>query len=287
MASFLRRFAWGFVIPVLLIFRSYRTLRERLVMLAAYVRIGGKYFVGHRILKMHLRRERVLNYSVNVLDYNSFWLLFCEVFLLREYAFDSGDAPTILDCGANIGMTTLFIKWIHPDSRIVCFEPNPDAFRCLEKNVHDNGLDQVDLHEAAVSDNEGLVTFYSSESGRTADLEGSIVHSMQPGKTLSTQQVHCVRLSDYIRDTIDMLKLDVQGAEGEVIEELSKADKLRLVNSFIIEYHDDRENEQNRLGHLLHLLENAGFSFVIRSHYLPPYDHHAHKPSCFVIYAYK
>src|SRR4249919_2214160 len=49
-----------------------------------------------------------------------------EVFAQREYWFTTSNRhPVILDCGGNIGMTTLFFKAIYPDARIDVFEPAP------------------------------------------------------------------------------------------------------------------------------------------------------------------
>src|SRR5690606_6701996 len=82
--------------------------------------------------------------------------LYREIFLDEIYRFSAAcEAPFIVDCGANIGMSVLYFKTLYPESRIVAFEPNPSAFALLEKNVAVNQLDGVSLFNYAISDVEG------------------------------------------------------------------------------------------------------------------------------------
>ena len=63
--------------------------------------------------------------------------------------------PLIIDCGANIGVSVLEWKTRWPMSRIICFEPDPDAFRLLSLNMERNDIPGVQCIHAAVADFDG------------------------------------------------------------------------------------------------------------------------------------
>jgi FkbM family methyltransferase len=272
---------------VTLIFRNYRRLPDRLAVLSTYARINLRYVVQVRILKRHLEHEKFLGFDVTLADYLSFRDLFDELFVMREYDVMDEPEPHIIDCGSNIGMSVLFFKRMFPLCSVLCFEPNPAVFRCLEQNVANNRLDRVELIEAAVALDVGSATLYSADSIEGGDLEVSLVSTMQRAVPLTESAVRCVRLSDHIDRPVHLLKLDIQGAEGEVVEELASSGKLGLVQRIIIEYHDDQITESNRLGRLLKRLEDAGFRFVIHSVQPPPYARYAGKPALLQIYSYR
>jgi len=88
-----------------------------------------------------------------------------EIFRGRVYEFAAQTAtPCIIDAGANIGMSVLFFKSLFPNSKIIAFEPDPEIYRLLVKNVKSHGYDDVDLRELAVWINDDELTFYSEGS---------------------------------------------------------------------------------------------------------------------------
>lgn len=70
-------------------------------------------------------------------------------------------------------------------------------------------------------------------------------------------------MSDYIDKEVDLLKIDIEGAEGQVIEDLSRNGKLPLIRDIIMEYHYNPKNESNRLPKLLSTLEEGGFRVIV------------------------
>jgi hypothetical protein len=69
-------------------------------------------------------------------------------------------------------------------------------------------------------------------------------------------------VSDFIQGPVDLLKLDVEGAEWEVLEELRDSGKLRQVARLIIEYHH-RLQDGRKLSGFLRLLEEAGLDYNV------------------------
>jgi hypothetical protein len=71
------------------------------------------------------------------------------------------------------------------------------------------------------------------------------------------------RLSDYIEGPIDLLKLDVEGAEDRVICDLAQSGKLRWIRQVIVEYHHNMPGQQSKLADFLRTLENCGMPYQI------------------------
>jgi Methyltransferase FkbM domain len=73
------------------------------------------------------------------------------------------------------------------------------------------------------------------------------------------------RLSEFIRSDIDLLKLDVEGAEDAVMDELADSGKLRYVRRLHLEYHHHIAATADKLSSMLRLIEDSGFGYQLRS----------------------
>jgi FkbM family methyltransferase len=132
--------------------------------------------------------------------------VFREVFLLGEYALDSAAAPaTILDLGSNVGVSVLFFRRRFPHSRIVAVEASPGLVAVLRSNVA--ALD-VEVQPVAVAAEAGAVTFYEGEKSWAGSTAWPVGRSVEvPG----------VPLDALLDCGADMVKIDVEGAEFDVI----------------------------------------------------------------------
>jgi FkbM family methyltransferase len=188
--------------------------------------------------------------------------LFQEIFVESTYFFETDSAePLILDAGANIGMATLYFKKLYPAARIICFEPDPENFALLQRNVEGNGLTNVELHQAAVSDDEAPLVFFTSHNA--SPLRNSTIRERVP--SAAEIQVPAVRLSGFIRSDVDLLKLDVEGAEGRVLADLIDSASLARVQRLHLEYHHHIDGERNDFSRTLAQLEDAGFGYQVRA----------------------
>jgi FkbM family methyltransferase len=228
------------------------------------------------------KTANIAGFKTRFIDFWEFRFLFKEIFLNNEYYFTAENAdPFIIDCGSNIGMSVLYFKMLYPNSRIIAFEPGQETFSCLADNVKNNQLDSVTLHKAVVSNKEGLTDFYVSP-----DNTNSLIMSTKLGRMLNQKQtVQATILSKYIDQEVDFLKMDIEGAELEVIEELSKTKKLSLIKYMVIEYHHHIEKDSDVLSKMLILLESAGFGYQINSH--TPKPHISRQFQDIMIYAYQ
>jgi FkbM family methyltransferase len=190
-------------------------------------------------------------------DAASFAYIYKEVFIEQIYKFDTDKPnPFIIDCGANMGLSVLYFKEHYPGSRVIAFEPERTIFSYLQKNVENLGLQNVDLQNKAVwSRNETLLfSDEGADASRISALNGD-------GKGFkSSYEVQAVKLSDYIDREVDLLKIDIEGAETEVIHEIEP--RLDRVKNIFIEYHSPQQETQ-RLGEILALLTRNNFRYYV------------------------
>jgi FkbM family methyltransferase len=187
--------------------------------------------------------------------------LFHEIFLNQQYHFICDKKnPFIVDCGSNIGMSLLYFKMLYPDSEILAFEPDAQAFACLEANVKDNRIPGVRLNRCAVSDQEGDIDFYYDQENPGSLLMSTLKERMPKAR----QVVKAVLLSKFIDRDVDFLKLDVEGAEDKVIKDLSGQGKLGRIKQMVIEYHHHLVKNADTFSSILKCLEEAGFGYQIQ-----------------------
>lgn len=179
---------------------------------------------------------------------------YAEIFEEQVYKFKSSTTePVIIDCGANIGLSILYFKMIFPESKIVGFEPDSDIFELLELNLHD--YKGIELHNAAVWYENTELSFFAEGS-----LAGST--SLDFAQKNNIKNVTAIDLNNYLGRSIDFLKIDIEGAENDVIFRIRK--NLKNVKNMFLEYHEIPDRNQN-LHDILKLLNEEGFEYYIRS----------------------
>ncbi len=178
---------------------------------------------------------------------------FLEIFLQRGYDFEAERPnPLIFDCGGNIGLSVIWFKLRYPQSRIVVFEADPVIAEVLEGNLDKLGFKEgVKVVHAAVWTKTGKIRFLSNgaDSGSVDEQKGD-------------KLVNAVRLADWITEPVDLLKLDIEGAEYEVIHDLCETGKIGLVHRIICEIHGRLGEDRRRLAEILAALANYNFHFT-------------------------
>lgn len=191
--------------------------------------------------------------SLDIADGPSFLWQYKEIYVDELYRFvPQTPTPVIYDCGANIGVSVCYFKTHWPNARIQAFEPDAALFKILKANLERNGLSSdVTLHNQAVWTHANGVLF----AGDGAD-GGAIAPGGLP--------VPSIRLRDLLAEEteIDLLKLDIEGAEADVLPDC--ADVLRKARFLFIEFHGSSSRPQ-QLSSLLAVLEHAGFRYDIQS----------------------
>lgn len=203
--------------------------------------------------------ENELNNRIGKKEYQYFW----EGLYLRclcgmnigggSYTYDSGEenvlryvkdivasgnnTSVLFDVGANVGEYTKMLLKYFPDASIHSFEPARETYRILSKNICENN---VLLNNFGLSDKVTQETLYY-------DAEGSGMASLYErqldwkGMELSkSETVQLLTLDNYCEDhgidSIDLLKMDVEGNEYKVLQGGSRMLSERRIKSIQMEF---------------------------------------------------
>jgi FkbM family methyltransferase len=251
--------------------RLFRYLRDGRAIrhLRGTVPDGPTLFKCWRSLKF-LPREgpvtaRLGTFTLHAHNRGELSFLFDEIFVKQEYAAPIvRHDPVILDCGANIGFATLYFKFRWPAARIISFEPHPGCFQLLQRHVQENALRDVTLVQAACGKSAGETSFFINHNFSPL----SSVHGSR-SKNAQEIKVKMVKLSDHITGDVDLLKLDVEGAEWDILEDLVTTGKLECIQRMVIEYHHRIGGAKAELSRFLKILEGSGFTYDLVAHVSP------------------
>jgi FkbM family methyltransferase len=163
--------------------------------------------------------------------------VFWQIFVSGSYALPERCA-TILDCGANVGIFSVWAARQRPRARIVALEPFPATFAALDANIRDNALtDRVRCVQVglAAAPGERLIRAAGDSPNRQVVLDETAVAAEQ------TVAIQCVDLAACLRqhglDDLDLLKMDIEGSEWEVLLS-TPPDVLARIRHIQLEYHE-------------------------------------------------
>ena len=125
-----------------------------------------------------------------------------------------GPGATAVDVGANIGFYTLLLSQLVADEgRVLAFEPMPVGLERLRTNLRLNAVRNVEVHEQAVSATSGSGRLFLGPRHHTS------ISSLHPIDGADAIDVVCTSLDTALAGcpSVDFLKMDVEGAEAEVL----------------------------------------------------------------------
>jgi|GEM_PF-1003398 len=176
---------------------------------------------------------------------------------------------TVIDLGANIGASTLDLIAHFPSVQVHAWEPNPETFGRLQRNIEANGLtDRVKLYPRAAARNSGQMQMWISVPSIYATVYRDSLANM-PEIGLRPDQARPVMvesngLDDVIAETgsdrVALLKIDAEGAEADILEGASR-ETLAKVRQIAIEYHDHLV--PGSLSRSRRAMEEAGFTCAV------------------------
>jgi FkbM family methyltransferase len=143
---------------------------------------------------------------------------------------------TIVDIGSNIGLASRYFNGHYPNAFYICVEPDKDNFSVLKKNTA--SLKTVKLYQYAIWNNEREL---SIDNGFRDGQGWSLRVTEEQSNAIAS--VRSITVNKIIEECglsgIDILKIDIEGAEFAVFESLSAVDFLRKVKVLAIEIHED------------------------------------------------
>lgn len=162
---------------------------------------------------------------------------------------------TVVDAGAHIGSFALMAaKRVGPTGRVLAFEPSPDTFALLRRNLELNPMPWVRLHALALGTRSGLATLHAAEPGRG----NPAADTLMPAEGRMPVQVAVRPLDEVLAEDgvtrVDHLKVDVEGAELLVLDGAPKT--LAAARRVVMEIHTPHVRREDAVGRL----ERAGLA---------------------------
>ncbi len=193
---------------------------------------------------MEIKYSKIHKYDIGYTNKQEFDILKNEIFNQEIYKLDLKiDSPVIFDLGSHIGLSILYFKMNYPNAKIVGFEPNPNIFPLLEENICCNNLQDVDLHNIALGNTDEIRDFHIDNQYDAFSTSGFKPNAWNGTQSTISISVKTEKLSRYINNHIDLLKMDIEGAEKEVLMELEKEDKLKYIKNIVIECHNSNVSD--------------------------------------------
>ena len=161
--------------------------------------------------------------------------VFYEQDLLNKW-FPCDNTKIVYDIGANIGNHTVFFATATPQSQIFSFEPIPENFAMLMRNIADNGLeDRVRAFQIAVGEEPGIVYM-----NITQDANYGSASIVSDGNDSGTYMVEMVPIDNLDLPAPDFIKIDVEGFELSVLRGMKNT--LKNLNNVIVWIEVDEKN---------------------------------------------
>ena len=267
-----------------MIFRNSDSLAKSFYYLTVYLYFLAKYYLVVEFLKGDIKKQKLFGKEIYFDNLIQLFVGFREEYIWQQYGFKSKtENPVIFDCGAEIGMSSLYFKSVYPKAKIFCFEPSPQAFKNLKKNLR--GFRDIKLvNKALVGRNVKYIDLYNSKKEFSHTHNSSIYANRWNENDLKKIRVKTTKLSRFIKSHIDLLKIDVEGAEDEIFEDLDKNRKLKYVDKIIFEYHRCSKGSFYKI---IKILAKNGFDFVQGSGVRSPFYLYENKLYAILVYAYR
>jgi FkbM family methyltransferase len=213
--------------------------------------------------------------------------IYSEIFSQHQYVQNNivvREGDCIFDAGANIGLFVLYVNLLHKNLKVFAFEPVEPVFTVLSNNIELHNLTNVSLFKYGLgseNDADRVFVFYPNMPGNSTERPKEkssqrevMIEALGQEQTdyffQNTQVCGEVRtlsraIEDLSIDSIDLLKIDVEGEELAVIQGIKPEDWIK-VKQVVAEVHDI----DNRLEQFQSILENYGFEVTIKKNALLP-----------------
>lgn len=162
--------------------------------------------------------------------------IYKEIYLEGVYkdvmnSFKGTSDKIILDIGANIGCTAQYFR---DYGKVYAVEPSSEHFEALKKNKEFNQWDNVEIFNLAIADKDGEMRLNKLNENLTCN---SLVNDYgQGGEMVKTQTFNTFFKENKI-DSVDFMKLDVEGEEESILCAPGFVDIAPKIKSMMIEFH--------------------------------------------------
>lgn len=194
-----------------------------------------------KLMKVFLFKTKYVYVKIKAFDitiyfkrFYSFFYIFNEVFCMGVYPA-TYKLHTYIDAGAYIGISILWFHVFNPKLEIIAFEPNKENLFYLKKNLRVNHVKNVTVYQTCLVDKNGKAPFYLVDDP-IQNLDSGLILN-RPYLPYSTFEVKTNKLSRFVHKQISLLKMDVEGAEYDILKDLFASKKINLIANIYFEAH--------------------------------------------------
>lgn len=185
-----------------------------------------------------------------------------EIWDKKFYSYEIKPGDVVVDIGAHIGS---FSVWaLHHGANIVAFEPDEVNFNLLSHNIDEakkTCAGNADVHNTAVRSSRGVFFMNRGAEGQPNTGGYKVIDEVEAVKTTEPlQRIDNITKTDLIfkhTPIIDFLKLDCEGSEFDILENLTD-EQWGQINSIMMEWHFDKM----RADRLVELIKSKGFAIT-------------------------
>jgi FkbM family methyltransferase len=228
---------------------NHLSLAKRFQLFSALMRLKW-----HHAFKKNEEQVTVSVGGANILlpNHSSSQYILTEIFVTEVYEMKRTlqHPISILDLGANVGLSSLFFLERYAVKEIVCLEPDADNFKRLQHNLQDKKI-KLHLHNAAV----GLqtTTEYSISAGNDPVRKKMI-------KSAQGVAMPFIGFDSLLQQNFDLIKIDIEGAEWELIERLNETRQITKASYWMMELHDVKAHQET-LNQLMKLCDEEHYKY--------------------------
>lgn len=224
-----------------MIFRYLTQPRSSIARLLLYIRVFGLRGIYYAIFCLLFKRKKIVAAAPRWAEQPIYLRLnssdvavFKQVFIEKEYEIIGNvttQLTTIVDAGANIGLTSVFMTNRYPEANILAVEPEMENFNLLRMNA--SGYPRIRCIHGAVWNNDEFVSISSTNAEDWA-------FQVRKGDGRENAGVRGYRVSTLAKEQqlgrISLLKMDIEGAEWEVLSDAGAW--LDKVDNIVLELHE-------------------------------------------------
>ena len=211
-------------------------------------------------------RTRVNGAEIKVPSINGIRCGATEVFMLDVLEpILASCSGSVVDVGVNVGQTLVKVKAIDPGRAYVGFEPNPSCVYYVRELIRVNGLTDCTVVPVGLFTHDGVLALLMIVDN-SVDSAASLIATLRPPeyvrRVVHVPVMRYETISGYLQETVSVIKIDVEGAELEVMQTLApliERDRPVILLEILPAYSEDNRAQVDRQDAIERLLEGLGY----------------------------